>query len=216
MRRREREHHSRDDARYHRANWVKSLRNNGVRPEVAILESVSGEGETFWHESERFWIAYLKFIGCALTNCEHGGRGGVQLSEAQKLNLREKNTGKKLSEETRRKISEAGMGRKNSAECRAKISAANKGLKRSDETRKRMSDSAKNKIITPEHRKKMADARRGKALPVEWRNNISSANKGRKSPLKGRASPLKGRKQSAQHIEKRTASRFSKFNHSIN
>lgn len=70
-----------------KARWIKGLLYQGLLPEMFILEAVPIEG---WQEAERFWIAYLRAIGCPLVNHCAGGRGNVGLdAEArQRISLR--------------------------------------------------------------------------------------------------------------------------------
>ena len=50
--------------------WIKSLKNKGLVPEIDLIELASKDN---WIEKEVFWIGYLKFLGCRLTNMTEGG-----------------------------------------------------------------------------------------------------------------------------------------------
>lgn len=103
---------SRCNDQTHKSKWIRSLTKEGYSPYVFELE-VAIEN---WQESEQFWIAYLRSIGCRLTNYTDGGDGVL---------------GRKLSDETKRKIGDKHLGKFVSAEARAKMSLAKKGKKHS-------------------------------------------------------------------------------------
>lgn len=68
--------------------WIQELRSLHLRPVLDILEESIIEE---WEQSERWWIAYLKFIGCPLLNLDRGGVGGrkrKKLSPERKEKLR--------------------------------------------------------------------------------------------------------------------------------
>jgi hypothetical protein len=75
-------------------NWVRSVMSHGSLPQIEILEEFSNAGEL--DEAERFWIGYLRFIGCRLTNMSDGGEGqtGFHHSEKTKEQMRNSHTGK--------------------------------------------------------------------------------------------------------------------------
>lgn len=50
--------------------WIRSLLAVGVEPEIFLIEQTDN-----WREAERFWIAYLRWLGCDLTNISAGGEG---------------------------------------------------------------------------------------------------------------------------------------------
>ena len=52
--------------------WLRNLASCGLQPGIVILEVAD---EISWSESETFWIAYFKFLGCNLTNRTIGGDG---------------------------------------------------------------------------------------------------------------------------------------------
>jgi hypothetical protein len=57
----------------HKDNWILSLLQRGKKPEIEILEVLSGP--EFLNEAEKFNIAYFKSLGCNLTNHTEGGEG---------------------------------------------------------------------------------------------------------------------------------------------
>jgi hypothetical protein len=54
-----------------KAEWIQSLRSNGLLPLMCILEVVGNN----WRERERFWIADLQARGAQLVNETKGGDG---------------------------------------------------------------------------------------------------------------------------------------------
>lgn len=144
--------------------WIKSLRKQGLTPKIEVLEEVD---ESAWQESERFWIEYLRHLGCKLTNLTPGGDGvpkgfglGRHLSPAHGEKIRQANLNRgpdiliKL-----RKPKPEGFG--------AKISKAKLGVKRSPEFCAKMRIIAKNR--SPESRAKQAASLRGKSRSLESR-----------------------------------------------
>jgi hypothetical protein len=59
--------------RGHCRNWVKSLVDAGLKPEVEVLEG--HETAEALVEAEKHFIAYFRSIGCNLTNVTAGGDG---------------------------------------------------------------------------------------------------------------------------------------------
>lgn len=102
----------------HRANWLRSMIQNGLSPSIGLLEEC---GEN-WIEREVFWIAEGRRLGWKLTNGNGGGYGGGTFSV-----------------EVRAKISASKKGRKRSPETIAKMSATNRGRPWSLERRKKPS-----------------------------------------------------------------------------
>lgn len=147
-----------------RAEWIRSLLRDGVKPQFRILGMcASREGLAV---AEREWIAFYLYrqSGADLTNMSTGGEGVVgfkQSAEAIKKSadkrrgrtmppeVRERNRlahlGQVVTEEHRRKLSLAGKGKPKSADWRAKMSA----------TRLQMPDAIRRRKHTPETRAKM-------------------------------------------------------------
>jgi hypothetical protein len=57
----------------HRTCWIRALHRRGLRPEMVIIETVSGEWP--WQESERFWIGFALKNDWPLVNMTSGGDG---------------------------------------------------------------------------------------------------------------------------------------------
>lgn len=56
----------------HCHNWIKSLINKNLKPEIIIIETFDNSNNL--NEAEIYWIAYFKFLGCNLTNLTDGGQ----------------------------------------------------------------------------------------------------------------------------------------------
>jgi predicted nucleic acid-binding Zn ribbon protein len=62
-------------ARYkptHKFNWIKKLKNDGLKPILKVLDSVPEEEWKFW---EKYWIEQFKQWGFNLVNGTSGGDG---------------------------------------------------------------------------------------------------------------------------------------------
>jgi len=100
----------------HKNRWVLSLLSIGLRPELEVIETGTGDG---WAEAERRWIATYRERNANLLNRSDGGEG---------------NPGCVFSAKARQKISETAKSWKRSPEHMAKwhaaALAANTGRKR--------------------------------------------------------------------------------------
>ena len=91
--------HLYDKRNSHKANWVRSLRNEGLKPIMEVIEICTDN----WQEREIFWISQFN----NLTNFSKGG--GIDYVRT-------------TTEETRIKISEANKGKSKTEEHKAKLS----------------------------------------------------------------------------------------------
>ena len=100
--------HLRAGTHTHRGHWFRSLRNQGVAPDMFVIERVPEDSD--WRECEQFWIAYFRSIGCNLVNTSVGGDGatGVALSEDRKAALSRFHKGRPKSEAHRMAILATG------------------------------------------------------------------------------------------------------------
>lgn len=112
--------------------WLISLREQGLRPGISILEAVP---DSAWQDAERRWIAYYRAQGVRLVNGTAGGngnRGGHQFSESHRQHISESRKGKTYSEEGLKNLRaaasarsaryrEAGIARHHTPEARAKM-----------------------------------------------------------------------------------------------
>lgn len=152
-------------------NWILQLVDNGLRPEIVLLETL--EEGVDWIEREIYWIAQHQ----NLTNAALGGEGpnGYVMTEEHKAKLR----GRRRSEETRRLISEARRnytGWHHSEETRRKIGDAHRGRTKgpmSEETRTAISDATRGREFSQEHKNRISKGLKGRELPKESRQKVS-------------------------------------------
>lgn len=100
--------------------WVKSLRQAGMRPVMEAIEEVILP--TDWHERERYWIDYYRALSCDLLNVATGGGGCVThtVAESTRERLRRAFKGRPIPPEQRAQISKSLTGKKQSPETAAK------------------------------------------------------------------------------------------------
>lgn len=96
-------YHLSDPKRTHKGNWIRSLKQKGLKPELVVLEECNADN---WAERERAWIAQAKAQGLPLTNATDGGEGAYNPSpetlarRAASLKGNKSKTGQKDSPET--------------------------------------------------------------------------------------------------------------------
>lgn len=139
--------HMQDSSRTHKTNWIKSLKKEGLLPEIKLVKICENEDKCNY--AEKF---YIKLLGRAdksegiLVNATDGGEGttGRVLSEETKRKISKGNKGKllgrKLPENVKNKMmkTRSGFSEKKKEEIGRKISEANKGKKMSDETKEKL------------------------------------------------------------------------------
>lgn len=129
--------HLNEQGKWHRINWIKSLKKRGLKPIMQIIEEVV-EG-TNWEEREKYWIAYYRHIGTNLTNGSDGGDcgpdcTGMHLWKSEETNAKVRamliirNRTPKMRELSR-KTGLANRGRKHTLEEIAKMRRASTGRK---------------------------------------------------------------------------------------
>lgn len=115
----------------HHDLWLNTLSGP---PLVEVLEITTEDSAD---ERERFWIAYMRELGCDLTNKTDGGKG--RLGEKQSAKEIEKRAakmrGRKQTPEQIKKSSEARRGKKRTAEARQKMREAKLGTRWSEARR---------------------------------------------------------------------------------
>lgn len=143
----------------HKAEWVRLLLRNGVRPEIELVEqSVSLDRECFW-------IAHYRKLGVDLTNGTDGGDGCIGLSEEARARIGEASKGRIWSPESREKLSQSRKGFKASHETREKIRQlrlGKPGVKHTDETRERIAESKRGIPRSSETRLKLSMSLKGR------------------------------------------------------
>lgn len=86
--------HLKDKKQTYKANWIKGLKEHGLKPRLNIIEEVEFNKWEFW---EQFYIDLYRSWGFKLTNLEKGGLGiGRQSSlTKKKISISRKNKGNK-------------------------------------------------------------------------------------------------------------------------
>lgn len=146
----------------YKAKWLARILDSGNMPKVDVLETANHHE---WEEAERFWIAYLRFIGCRLTNLETGGSGGKRHAPEVIEKMRHSHTGKVISQEQREKLRRANIGKKASPETRQKMRDARAGKPIPVEQRAKISRTLMGHPVAEETTRKRLQTRR-------WRDGL--------------------------------------------
>ncbi len=178
----------------HKANWIKQLRQIGMKPEWFSIEEVD---QSQWQEAEIFWIRYFTYIGCNLTNGNEGGMGGVSPTPEvrQKRSVALRGRPKNPESVEKMRLTKTGKpnpklkGRHVPAEHLKRMGE----LARTPEARAKQKISHKLRANRPENIARMKT--NNPASRPEARAKISAAKK-------GRAAHKKGQRYSAEHRAK--------------
>lgn len=159
-----------------RHKWIASLTVLGLVPEIFAIEEVSDDG---WRETEQFWIAYYRSIGCDLLNATAGGDGIAEHQHSELTRSLQSQAAKRRYEhaEEHKKTSASVRRAYENPEVRAKLSAA--WHKRSDEFKKQWMEIAR-RPRTATQIAGIKKAHTGKQLTSEQIKRLSLANTGRK------------------------------------
>ena len=169
--------HLRDKTVSYKTNWIKSLVRKGVKPHIEILEDLGNPSDEEWAIAEKFWIKYLRFLGCDLTNIAEGGEGGSSPSAETIAKRVQKLRGQKRTPEALANMSaaqkkrheanrESGFVRIPSAASRAKLSES---LKRA------YASGVRKQEWSAESRAKMSKSKTGTKLSEASRAKVSAA-----------------------------------------
>jgi len=154
----------------HRTRWLRKLKENGLKPDLVILEEVP---KSEWQIHEKKWIKYYKESGYPLTNSTDGGDGMSNPSKETRLKI--SMNSRTRTAETLAKIGAATKKRweDRSYRCHMVDCASNT----STETRKKMSISQKGKKHTNLTLKKMSDAHKNISKDTRLKMSISQKNR---------------------------------------
>jgi hypothetical protein len=175
----------------HRHNWIRQLLNEGLKPDLLILEEVK---ENEWEQAEKKWIVYYRDEnGKDLTNTAEGGQAPppYQHTEESRKRVGELFRGKPISDEHKQKISEGKKraphpyrGKKLSVEHKKKIAEGQKGRKHSEETKRKISETHKGennpnykREFSPEYRQKLSEGQKGRKHSEETKQKMREARK---------------------------------------
>jgi hypothetical protein len=131
--------HVGDKNKRHKSNWIKNLKQRGLRPEVELLEDGLSFEQAIKKEVE--YIKMFKSFGAKLVNATDGGEGtiGYKLSDEHKEILRKKAiAGIDQLHEYRKLSNEKLRGVARTTEVKKKISLSVKGFKHSEEAKAKM------------------------------------------------------------------------------
>jgi len=105
--------HTKENNRNHRCNWIKSILNIGLSPEIEMLATVD---DSLRVEAEKGWIAFFRKIGADLVNATDGGEGLLNPSKETRIKLSRAQMGNKKflghrhSPDTKARMSKSQMG----------------------------------------------------------------------------------------------------------
>ncbi len=120
--------------------WVKSLKAQGLKPKLEIIETLVNVEDWEWEQAEQFWIESLRFYGCRLTNMESGGRSGKRMSKESIAKRIAATKPRIMSEEERLNRSEKQKANF-TPEVRARMLHYAKTNRHTDEAKKAISES---------------------------------------------------------------------------
>lgn len=80
----------------HRANWIRSLTKNNLKPIIELIEEVEESDWKFW---EMYWIEQLNQWGFKLINATKGGESGIISKQCREACIKA-NTGMKHNRES--------------------------------------------------------------------------------------------------------------------
>jgi hypothetical protein len=103
------QNHMNEKSKCHRSNWLASLKKDGLKPSLVIIETVPLD--VSWQDRERYWILHGRELGWELTNNTCGGDGVVNLHPDSKERIRQAWIGRKHSPESIIRIGNASRGR---------------------------------------------------------------------------------------------------------
>ncbi len=211
------QNHSHDKIVSHKSNWIQKLKRGGKLPKIEVVEEIeSGD----WGEAERWWISYLRSLGCRLTNADDGGSGGYPRSDATRKKLSDALKGRPVPEWKRKSISRALTGRVLPQAEKDKISASLTGRKMKPEWIKAWVDSRragkgwatlkgkKRAPFSAEWRAAIGRSHWGKKHSVETKKKMSAAHIGRK---KGPFSEKHRAALSASHKRRHSVNKILEF-----
>lgn len=184
--------HINDKSSTHKANWIRSLLKEDLRPIINVIDEVNKSEQNYW---EKFYISLYRTWGVKLTNATDGGDGGpirlgMKSSEEHIKNIIFGHTkeGKEQRQLRRQKERESQVNRLSTPEARQKAV----------ESRKRNYPT-----FSQEHKDNLSKAHKNKKLSEEHKKKISKK-------LKGRSSPNKGNKLTKETCEKMSVSHKGK------
>ena len=206
--------HNLEKGTNHKHHWINGLKEQGLKPEMRVIETIENSNDLDWQEREIYWIKKSLDDGHPLTNLDSGGKSGMKKSQETSERIARANTGKKRSEETRLRISQSKSNP--SQETRDRIRASKLGIMQSEETKRKRAESLRGKKRSPETRLLLSQRRRAtverKSLENPPKEKTLKGHKNRPAISEETRQKLrdshKGKKQSPETIAKRVAGRI--------
>lgn len=139
------------DKNKHKINWIKSLKNKGLLPNILIIQEHMNH--EFLAKAEAYWIDYFFKQNCPLLNISLGGEQ-IRLSESTKLKI-SANSLKWFSNPENKKLqSDAIKKSLSTPECKKRKSDIQKERWEDSEYRKNISRKRQETWLNPEYKKK--------------------------------------------------------------
>lgn len=181
-----------DNDHTYRANWLRTLNANNLKPIIVVLQECVDEDELAY--AEDYWIRLLRIEGQRLTNHLSGGFVGRKPDEATRAKLSTALRGRTCSPEAIQHMSEAKRGKKNPMFGRP-VSRA---------TRDKRAES-----LSGEKNHRFGMAPPPESAATRFRPGHPTWNKGLTLPeLSGPNHPRFGRKHSAESVQKMSNSKL--------
>ncbi len=174
------ENHLRERKNTHKINWIKSLAAQGLKPELLELEVVESGDESDWQSAEKFWISYLRFLGCRLCNLVDGGIGGQSPSIETRLKMSAARLGRKLEGDALENVRKALVARNKTPEQKSKARAASLGRKMTDSTKAALRLANVGRPFTLEHQKHLSESRTGRKNSLDHIAKTAAWHTGKK------------------------------------
>jgi len=174
------ENHLRERKNTHKINWIKSLAARGLKPELCELEVFESGDDSDWQNAEKFWISYLRFLGCRLCNLVEGGIGGQSPSIETRLKMSKCRLGKKREGAALENVRRALVVRNKTPEQKAKARAASLGRKMTDYTKAALRLANVGRVFTPDHQKRLSESRTGRKNSPEHIAKTAAWHTGKK------------------------------------
>ena len=106
------------DHQTHKRNWINSLKKEGLKPIIQVIDVVPITEWVFW---ETYWISQMKSWGFDLLNYTFGGDGATFANKGSFKKGHQVWLGKHHTEESKKKVSENNYHRNKPAQNRKKV-----------------------------------------------------------------------------------------------
>jgi hypothetical protein len=161
-----------------RFTWILGLLDEGLSPEISLLETVSID----WQAAEKRWIRQLRSEGCNLLNSTAGGDGcdGMVHSAETKAAMSESAKKRYKDPEARRRTGEAVRAAFQDPVKREKLRIAAREKFARPEVRAALVAAARKAAADPARNARLSAAMKGRVVSEEARRKLSAARIGKK------------------------------------